>query len=924
MACTIDFGNGKKYSEDFANKNLRKSIKFNSNINYMGNKGTMSILREYELIDRFDKEKYGLLIGAGSQKIKQSILKANSEGGISAVRELLNESIAKVEAYAESIPVPKSVQEGYTKRINKSDAVYQEVIDFLSMDTAQRAMDAGVSEEDMSAYEAGAEDLNAATYDKISKYMKGALSKDANDLFKMMRSVINQAFPMFQRANSIIGEDGYFSKADLIVQDGAQRAAKAEERMKKVFGNKYAAYLRDKLKGLLDIVPIDNLLMKMGFAKGTAQYEIFFNAPSNGLRNTVASIYKYSSVIGNLMKDDKYGNATKHYAARPKNGGKYTMHDIDFLDAKTGKTKKVSISGAEAIAMYMTFAQADIYSRAVVGEDRLAKAIAENKLSSIPSALIGEHMKDGKQEVIITEDAFRTVQNLVEKEYPDFRKAVRPMLDEMWGNMSETTFNLTGQRVGFIEDYFPTFEARSDSDYQLQNALLDDFNSIDVSTRYIKERMNGIKVYDIRDAFTLMDSYIKSTSRYTNMAIPLRNANVLYNAMRKEGVFDGEYKKIGENLGKWIMEEINNSAQMEYGDTDKAFNKIMGLYYKGVLGWNVPVVLKQPTAALHLVNYFGDIRYGKYVAEAYKLSLTGVKKEMDEIIQYNPSMGIYLNNVVSPELGRILETGGFSNLGTLVNSGIGGAAKKLGSAYIDNSLEMIRKADLATRVAMWKASKEYVAKEFGLSEKDGSTYWDSVTNIFNQVNEDTQQTFDLFHRSRLGRSNNPIVRSVLMFTTQLQKQLSMMDKAITNYALYSRPEDRKNLMMTSASVLIMQSMLVAMIDLGRDALLGYDDDDEDKTKKVLANTLSNNLAILPFVNLYSNRIANGVFQDDLLYERPVSTPLVDGMEYLGEVLDKAFEADAEGLLNGIWTEGSKYAGIPLAPFRQFEAIMEKE
>lgn len=161
-----------------------------------------------------------------------------------------------------------------------------------------------------------------------------------------------------------------------------------------------------------------------------------------------------------------------------------------------------------------------------------------------------------------------------------------------------------------------------------------------------------------------------------------------------------------------------------------------------------------------------------------------------------------------------------------------------------------------------------------------------------------------------------------MFTTQLQKHLSLMDKAVTNYALYGRKEDRANLIRTAASVLFVQSAMVALIDLGKDALLGYDD--EDKTRKALASTLSNSIAILPGLNLFSSDIANGVFGEDLLYSRPVSTPIVDGLEYLQKSMNDAFDKDGEALVRGIWNEGSKYAGVPLAPFRQFEQYQKNK
>lgn len=924
MSCFVEFKDGKRFSEEYAEKQLGKAVAFNPNINMVANKGTMEILRMNGLVDTTDKEKYGVLSTTSNQNIKARIEKAYEKKGLQGVRDLYNDGINKIEGNPSNTLGEKKIK-AMRENGNVGDRAYQAIIDELGKDIEQRASEAGVTVEEMRAYDE-AEDLTDELQNKIDEYKKNVFDKEARKLYNNLRRVLRLSYPLYQRGGVIIGEDGFFADVELVKEQTMGFIDKANERWDKLEESWAAKKLeklglekiatgvqfaksagRGALKHWSRIVSMDNGLMKMGIAKGTAGYDIMYEALNRGNRDVQAQNVEGDSMVGEIRAMDKYAPITKYLSGLK--GDKLHNHEIEFAGGK-----KVKISGAEAISLYLTFRQTEAYKRAVYDADRLAKAKRDK--ADIVTANVGEHEEGGKKPVVLTDDAFREIQKIVETEYAETLELTPKIMKMQHEKMDDTMFKLTGQHLPDLPDYFPTFEATSDTDAEVEARLAENL-------RYIKERTDGIKSYDIRDYFTLMTSYIHSTNYYANMAVPMRNARLLYHELKKDGAFDGSFEVIGAGCDKWLENLETNKGVVDFGDIDKAVNKWYSRYYKGVLGWNVPVVLKQPLSALHAWNFFGDKKYAKYVLDAYKLSFSRMKPELEELRKYNPVMAVYMDNLAAPELGRLLKTGGHGNWGTFVNSGMGGAAKQLGSAYINKSLELIRHFDLATRIGLWNASKEYVRTKYEITEAAGDVYWEQVASTFNQVNENTQQTFDLFHRSELGRSPNPFARGFLMFTTQLQKHLSLMDKAVTNYALYGRKEDRANLIRTAASVLFMQSALVAMIDLGKDALLGYDDD-EDKTRKVLASTLSNSLAIIPGLNLVSSDIANGVFGEELLYSRPVSTPIVDGIQYMQETMNDAFDKDGEAIILGIWNEGSKYAGVPLAPFRQFEQYQKNK
>ena len=237
-------------------------------------------------------------------------------------------------------------------------------------------------------------------------------------------------------------------------------------------------------------------------------------------------------------------------------------------------------------------------------------------------------------------------------------------------------------------------------------------------------------------------------------------------------------------------------------------------------------------------------------------------------------------------------------------------------------MNLIKRFDIAGRAALFAASKEWVTDNYGLTEaKDGDAYWDAVAEIHAQSMEDTQQTWDFMHRSGVARNPNALFRGLMMFSSQLQKHFSLLDKSLTEAVLYGRKEDFKSFANHALSILLIQSAMVAAIDMGRDFLLGYDDDEEERFKTLAAKTFSNNLATIPVFMPISNNITNMFFGTDE-YTRPVSIPPLDLLAEFQDTTNYIGKRDAEKIFNQIWRDYSKFAGIPLAPFKQIDSALK--
>jgi len=906
MSCTVIFDQKEYDKKKFIGATAKKAAQANMNINLRADRSTLSIMKEDNLVDFTDPKKFGQLSTTGIESIHRRMFRAVAEDGLTGLDALSSKSFKTLKENP-SLTISKDTLDNIETNTKVRDYVLQGVIDKLSMTTAEMADAAGVAESEMEAYAEG-EDVPDEATEKIEAYNKDKFTTQELKYYLALRKLLKLSFPLAQRSGKILSEDGFFADAQGLEDTFVDTAEKADERWIKVWG-KRGEKIRGALKKYSSIVSTDNILMKMGFAKGSSIFQTLYNALDTALRNFQSENTRQSRIMNDLLKNKEVAKGTKYKTRN-------LFKDIQKEELIFAEGEKVEMSIAEILTTYLTLKQKRTGERFIYNSADYAKEKAEGKEPA--KIRIREYGDRKEKRVVVTNETYARIKEIAENPiYAETLTTIRGIMDEQYLKVSDTLFILSGQKLADIPDYFPTKQASGKlTAFHERQAALEDLAST-------KERKDGINVLDIQDVFSLMESYIDSTNYYSNMAIPLRNANTLFYSDKVQEYLKGSnFEHLGNLYSDWLKGLENNKRQADYGDADKFVNKFYRAFYKGVLGWNVGVVLKQPTSALHAWNYFGDVKYAKVIISAYKYGFSSQKKILAEIKKYNPIIEMYSNNLVSGEVGGLISTDGKLDL---EGKSLLGGIKSVGDAYINNSMKPIQKFDLASRIGLWEASKQYVTDKFGMTaSEDGVFYWDKVADMHNQVSEDTQQTFDVFHRSKLGRSENALVRGMIMFTTQLQKHMNLLDKSITNFTLYGRKEDRKALINNILSVLVVQSAMVALIDMGKDSLLGFDDDEEDKFKTLMARTLSNDLATIPFVQTISNDIVNALMGTDL-FTRPATTPILDFFQLWQRAIADVSDDDGLGdLFETTWKEGSKMFGIPLAPFKQFESYRENK
>jgi hypothetical protein len=922
--CTVTF-NGIAYgTEERLNDAMaRAKEKVNVNINYRGEMSTKDIAIQDNLAT------FESLPKGSAMKATERITKLWGDGGISGFAKLKNdlgknlralEGIGKVTIGASKI---KSLEE----RLEKDGEVYESLMEKLNIPIDELADMAGVTVEEYEAY-INREDLPKATYDKINAFNKKHFTKDENDLFGAMRFIFKHVYPLSERGGKILSADGTYADPKAIVEDALKTANAALARWAQVFdGIPFVGGIASTItKQVARFVTPDNLVIKMGFQKGSLGYDLLYYAMNKGNRDVSKDNAEVSKILNNLAMSKAFNRMTSWRTGT--NWNNIEKHKIMFAKGE------VELTGDELISTYLTFRQDKVREQHMYDEERLLKEENEKKNPKTVNykafksgdALSDKVIKNRDElRVILTPQAWEQIKREAEKaKYKELIEAQQKIFEQQYLKVKDTLKILTGQDLPDIENYYPTFSnsVSNQSTYEQQKKMVDDI-------RYIKERENGLDDISIKSFFSTVHNYAESTNYYHHTAIPINNANLLISELKaKDPQFKKNWGVLLDQYQKWLEGMTDNKDYLNYTDSEKVMNTISRLYYKGVLGWNIPVVLKQPLAAMHAANFFQNEKYGKAFFRAYSAALDPKDRLINEMKEHSPSIAPYVisNTIASPELGQQIRVGMDMSAGAVITSGNFGAiekaARQAGDLYLSNAMNLIKRFDIAGRAALFAASKEWVTDNYGLTEaKDGDAYWDAVAEIHAQSMEDTQQTWDFMHRSGVARNPNALFRGLMMFSSQLQKHFSLLDKSLTEAVLYGRKEDFKSFANHALSILLIQSAMVAAIDMGRDFLLGYDDDEEERFKTLAAKTFSNNLATIPVFMPISNNITNMFFGTGE-YTRPVSIPPLDLLAEFQDTTNYIGKRDAEKVFNQIWRDYSKFAGIPLAPFKQIDSALK--
>ena len=486
-------------------------------------------------------------------------------------------------------------------------------------------------------------------------------------------------------------------------------------------------------------------------------------------------------------------------------------HDLVDIGLKddSGKARKITHNQLAELALQLQNKQGvhHILTGGLTLENMEAKLSGDTELAKLDKATVrvgqltvtdSEGSKPDAAALSQNEDAERrTLLEEVDKHLTDYDRAWmaawKTLNARMTGYINETSMLLSGVKKATTENYI---HINVDGDTNLEQNKGIRYDNSAANPGWLNHRVNSSKPVLLVGLVQQAETSIENTAQYAGMAVPLRNAEKVLNSMQGGRTLFGT---IGDVWGTPAREYMNNALAdlCEVKDSravgDGVFAKLRSYAAAAALNANINVTLLQaaslPTAAAELgwgATGGAAVQFGKNILP---WELTKIEQRMaehgDELLAYR-LRGTGTGEMASANaqkgfLGRSHDAA--RNSENKAVRGVTKAADKVIGLWTGG----ITKMDEITVGACWQGGESYVKahpEEFaaGAEVVNSPEYWAAVNEKFEQVVEHTQPNYTTMQRTGFQRSDNAMVKALMMFSTQRQQNAQILTSAFEDYA----------------------------------------------------------------------------------------------------------------------------------------------
>lgn len=498
----------------------------------------------------------------------------------------------------------------------------------------------------------------------------------------------------------------------------------------------------------------------------------------------------------------------RDYLADIKKRYKITIKNISGKKAKrieftVESGEKISMNKAEIMSLYLLNkreqGQKHIYGGGITLEPEI-EYVKEGKKKVAK-------IKAEKRPVQVTERDVRNITGTLSENERAFADMLGKFLSEdcsAWGN--EVSMKLYGYKK-FVEQFY--FPLNSDKNY-----LVERFNNADdiasIKNMGFTKQTNAFanNPVIISDVFDVFCRHVDDMSTYGALALPVNDFQRIYNFKDKSVSLKGEIESAyGAAAKKYItdfMRSVNGMSTKSM--TGTLPSKLVGNVKAAAVGWNLRVVIQQPTAIFRATSMI-DAKY--FVQNVKNISVEEMQKHSAIALykswgNYSLDMGRQVKEVITDE---------FSITDKIKEAGMWGAGK----------------ADDVTWSVIFNAVKNEIAdtrKDLSVGSK---AYWEAVEDRFDRIIDETQVVDSVFHRSALMRNEDGLVRQIMSFMGEPTQSYNMIRRSAYDLYKNATPENkRKVLRAVSAFVVttVVNSAIKSIVDSIRD-----DDDEKNFLEK---------------------------------------------------------------------------------------------
>ena len=523
------------------------------------------------------------------------------------------------------------------------------------------------------------------------------------------------------------------------------------------------------------------------------------------------------------------------------------------LGLKDNRGKAAPLTHAQMCSLYMHLRNADSKEHLMNGGFTVPDAVEYNKGNIVEAYQKGQTVRIGMLTDSEGKPMADTIVSAIEKNLTDYDRAWIGSMENFFGSyttdlINETSMKLLGYQRATVKNYYPIAVNKKALATQIEGLHLD---ATIEGRGFLKNRVKSPQPILLEECNNVVQRSLRDTAAYAGLAPAIRDVQKVLNSrietedglkVLKNGILEEKWGSDAVNYVDELLTDLQTPGRKTRKSSMTALGKLRGNYAGAILTLNPGVAIAQaaslPTAGavLGADTMAAVVPFVKDFSPKQRAALEAeITEHGDALLQY-----------------RLRG----SQRGELESIGKNLSAAEKGMEKVPKQLTgWINGVDEITVAALWEGSKRYVehhTNEFaeGAATKGSEAYWEAVNKTYQRVIEETQPNYTTMQRAGIQRSDNELVRTLTMFTTQrfqnygiladavmdynAQRERSHADPTEENRAELKRAGKNLNRAVTSQ---IVQTAVFAAMKIGADFLLHRWDREQDENGDITAWSL---------------------------------------------------------------------------------------
>lgn len=539
------------------------------------------------------------------------------------------------------------------------------------------------------------------------------------------------------------------------------------------------------------------------------------------------------------------------------------------LGLKDNRGKAVPLTHAQMCSLYMHLRNADSKEHLMNGGFTVPDAVEYNKGNIAEAYQKGQTVRIGMLTDSEGKPMADTIVSAIEKNLTDYDRAWIGSMENFFGSyttdlINETSMKLLGYQRATVKNYYPIAVNQTALVKQIEGEHCD---ATIEGRGFLKNRVKSPQPILLEECNNVVQRSLRDTAAYAGLAPAIRDVKKVLNSrietedglkVLKDGILEEKWGSDAVDYVEELLVDLQSPGKKTRKSSMTALGKLRGNYAGAILTLNPGVAIAQaaslPTAGavLGADTMAAVVPFVKNFSPKQRAALEAeITEHGDALLQY-----------------RLRG----SQRGELESIGKNLSAAEKGMEKVPKQLTgWINGVDEITVAALWEGSKRYVehhAGEFGLTDENLSAasgdsspirgakieqndaYWEAVNKTYQRVIEETQPNYTTMQRAGIQRSDNELVRTLTMFTTQrfqnygiladavlaynAKRERSHADPTEENRAELKRAGKNLNRAVTSQ---IVQTAVFAAMKIGADFLLHRWDREQDENGDITAESL---------------------------------------------------------------------------------------